>query len=295
MLLANAIVWQVANGTLYEVIDVGAGVIYPPPGNYTSKLTVFLHIEIAVNLLYSFGIYAIKLSFMIFFLNLGNHLRGQKLLWCCILVAVIAAFSISLGVYNWPCLTMPIDYEIANCATESFESYTILSLRIITGCDVITDILISIIPINILWNVQLRTRQKVALLALIFFTAFVMVCSIIRVAIAVNGFRVDSTWMYTWGPIEQAVAIIIACLVSYHPLFDKGSVSHARYTASSSLQTWRHRLSMGPDGWIRNNTTIEGGKTLISSGSFGDEFLPIDAIKVRYEFAVFPQSKAEAV
>ena len=107
MLLAQVIVFQKVVGAEYLLYDVEAGAV-PPPADFTSQIESFLHAEVAINLLYLCGIWAIKLSFMLFFRRLGHNVKWQKQLWWCVLIAIIAGLGISIGVLDFPCLVKPI-------------------------------------------------------------------------------------------------------------------------------------------------------------------------------------------
>jgi len=285
MLLANAIVWEVAAGSMYTLVTVENGVV-PPPSDFDYQLTLFFHSQIAINLLNTCGIWAVKLSFMLFFRKLGHNVRGQKWLWWCVLVLIVAAFAICIGVYDWPCLIESLPDIISYCPTPAAQAYSSLSLRIITGCDIITDALILTIPINLLWKVQISNRYKLALVALFSLTIFDMAVAIIRVVVAIGSVGgVDSSWLYTWGAIEQATAIVIACLVSYKALFSKDSYPRQRYTGGTSLHPLRYNRSNSvTKGSTMHDITVEGGKN--SSSSLGAEVVPLDTIHVRSEYTV---------
>ena len=140
-----------------------------------------------------------------------------------------------------------------------------------------------------------------------------MVISIIRAILAIDGVKgVDTSWLYAWGLIENAVgefpldqfkerqqpanplclAITIACLVSSRSLLRKASVSQNRYRGSSSLHSTAAKTS------TQNETVIEGGKnpkTSSSSTYLGEEVVPLNAINVRHEYAVFPDLELDPV
>ena len=138
-----------------------------------------------------------------------------------------------------------------------------------------------------------------------------MIVAIIRVVVAVgSGNGVDSTWLYTWGPIEQAVglvsplsyrlfqwanlscsrtAIIIACLVSYKAWFSKDSLLRQRYNngVSSQYPFGFGRSTYATKDSTSHDTTAEGGGGAKSSfSSLGTEAVPLDTIHVRSEYKI---------
>ena len=112
MLLAKAIVFQIVVEAMYTTVGVQSGIIYPRPPNFLSQVDLVLRTGFVVNFLNICGLYAIKLSFMVFFLKLGHNVKGQKLLWRCVLAAVVVGFALSLGFFDWPWMVRPVDYEI---------------------------------------------------------------------------------------------------------------------------------------------------------------------------------------
>ena len=112
MLLANVIIFHVVVGAMYLTLGIQSRVIYPPPPDFMSQVDLVLRTGFAVNFLNTCSLYAIKLSFMVIFLKLGHNVKGQKLLWRCVLAMVVAGLTISLAFYDWSCMVKPVDYEI---------------------------------------------------------------------------------------------------------------------------------------------------------------------------------------
>ena len=114
MLLANVIIWEVAASSMYTLNVVSSGE-EAPPSDFLHQLTLYFHAQIAVNLLSTCGIWAVKLSFMLLFRKLGNKVRGQTWLWWSVLAALVATFAICIGVYDWPCLVRPLPEILGKC------------------------------------------------------------------------------------------------------------------------------------------------------------------------------------
>ena len=78
------------------------------------------------------------------------------------------------------------------------------------------------IPLKLLWKVQINIRQKLALLAIFFLTAVTMVFSLVRVVVGLKGRREDDVWLFFCATIE----LTIGNTLSLHYL----SASHANIT-----------------------------------------------------------------
>ena len=68
------------------------------------------------------------------------------------------------------------------------------------------DSLVLILPISLLWKVQINVRQKLLLGLVLSLTIFVIITAIVRVTVVLDQSKqLDLTWLYTWAVIEQTV------------------------------------------------------------------------------------------
>ena len=104
MLLASAIAWQVNKDTVYTILAFSAGALSTVPENLPAETERLLRNAIAILVCFYSGIWSIKLSFLIFFRQLGNHLRKQEILWWSVLGITIATYFVSLGTIHYQCL-----------------------------------------------------------------------------------------------------------------------------------------------------------------------------------------------
>ncbi|KAL9010509.1 MAG: hypothetical protein Q9173_004570 [Seirophora scorigena] len=121
----------------------------------------------------------------------------------------------------------PIARITQKCSNKRASHHQRLILRINCAMDVLTDYMITAIPISMLWKVQMPLRKKLALVGLFSLTMVTTVFAIIRTTSttvrttseANMTDHHDHSWIQMWSSIEQCVAIIIACLGSYRSLF----------------------------------------------------------------------------
>ena len=114
LLLTNALAWQMSKDDLYEVIAVSSGQLYPPPSDLSTTATAYLRRSVAVIVFFHSGLWAVKLSFMLFFRRLAQNVSGQKVLWWTILVIVVASWLACLGTIHYRCLTGSFEYIESN-------------------------------------------------------------------------------------------------------------------------------------------------------------------------------------
>ena len=109
-LMTNTLIWQMSKDDMYEVIAAGSGQLYPPPPDLPKRAETYLRRSTAIIALFYSGIWAIKLSFMLFFRRLGHNARGQKILGWTILVIVVATWLACLDTIHYRCLTSSFEY-----------------------------------------------------------------------------------------------------------------------------------------------------------------------------------------
>ena len=63
------------------------------------------------------------------------------------------------------------------------------------------------IPVLLLWNVKMPLEKKLALLGIFSLTIFVMLVSIVRVAVTRTSatIQADQTWLFLWAHVEMGV------------------------------------------------------------------------------------------
>ncbi|KAL8915919.1 MAG: hypothetical protein Q9172_006562 [Xanthocarpia lactea] len=153
------------------------------------------------------------------------------------------------------------------------------------------------IPVSLLWKVKMPLGQKLALMGIFSLTIFVMLISIIRVAVTKTSAtrQADQTWLFIWANVEMGVAIIISCIASFRQLFMKQS--KARDTPPAAQPHWiRQKLlsnfkfrfalpSIHPSTFkvsFARNTQSDARVSVTST----DCIVPLDNVYVSHEMGV---------
>lgn len=85
--------------------------------------------------------------------------------------------------------------------------------------DILTDIACIVIPITMLWNLQMATQRRWTLIGAFACRIFVCVCSAIRISTLVTYYNTsDKSWEavgpQTWAQVVQCLSIMTACIPS---------------------------------------------------------------------------------
>ncbi|MCJ1466527.1 hypothetical protein MMC07_005147 [Pseudocyphellaria aurata] len=90
----------------------------------------------------------------------------------------------------------------------------------VTILDMITDILIMVIPVQLLWNVHIQRRQKLILGASLCLSIVMIFTAIVRIsAIRIGKHGVDYVWTAFWQIIESCLAVTVVCLSAFRSVF----------------------------------------------------------------------------
>ena len=113
LLSAGVMMWQVNVQTLYNIFGVITGAVHPPPADFFLQFGTFIHTAFASLWLIILGLWAVKFSFLLFFKQLGQNVKGQKVLWWCVFMATCVGLIITIGLMNYECGTKPAEYVLS--------------------------------------------------------------------------------------------------------------------------------------------------------------------------------------
>ncbi|KAK3331781.1 hypothetical protein B0T19DRAFT_456129 [Cercophora scortea] len=186
------------------------------------------------------GIYTIKMNFLVFFFRIGRKLREYLIFWWVVTAVTAGSFIVTIGLLNYKCING------GNCIGDPvFEVQWIFSCV----ADIVTDFLILIFPITILWGVHLIDLRKKFILGGSFsLTLFTMAIITIRLAhpnskLGVESFQAEHLiWLWFWLTVEFVTAYVVACLVSFRMLFVKCAHEGQPKAARSAMHRPRARL-----------------------------------------------------
>ncbi|KAF2649545.1 hypothetical protein K491DRAFT_721586 [Lophiostoma macrostomum CBS 122681] len=153
-------------------------------------------------------IYAVKMCFFTFMYPMIRQLPRLRLYWwVSVTLSAVAWFFSAFKTFFLP--------------EENSSSMNVSFTTAMGAADIITDVIVVSIPILLLWDVKMRTRTKVSVIAFLSLSAFMIVCSFIRVVgfIGPNGHTPDTTWRMLWTQIECCIAVIMASLTAVRTLF----------------------------------------------------------------------------
>ncbi|CAI7641208.1 unnamed protein product [Penicillium discolor] len=187
----------------------------------------------------------VKISILLFY----RRIFGMTYpIWFCMFLSVGYFFS---GWITFLSYCRPVSYYWTQFEDPSggkcvFNVYPFFITQ--AAVNMVTDVLILVVPIPILWNLQMKRAQKILLSGIFLVGGIVCIASLIRIyylTFLKNSY--DYTFVignfFLWSIIEPSIGILCACLPTLYPLL--------RSTVACMLGTSSKKYS----GALRNQDT----------------------------------------
>ncbi|KAH8728278.1 hypothetical protein GQ44DRAFT_702086 [Phaeosphaeriaceae sp. PMI808] len=192
--------------------------------------------DIAGPIFYNISTMFIKVSLCCFYLRLSPFINFRVAVYAVMVVSLIYSLLAAFG-FAWVC--QPIEkYWDFSITTGSCINLTAFFLA--TACiNAATDLALLVLPIFILKDLRLPARKKLGVALLLMTGSFVVVVSLIRVQIVVEGMNtvpLDGTWgmvaNFNWLLIEMWLGIICTCLPAAYTYICKFLGKHGANAAA---------------------------------------------------------------
>lgn len=139
-LIGNNILWHTQLQAVYDSVALEHG-LKAPSAFWEWETINLLRSVLTFNFLFNSCLWAVKLSFLLFFWRLGQRARGHKIWWWCVLVITGAAWLVSVGDFQYACSVNSFNWILINCLTLSSTAVEARDFRINTTMDLLTDVL----------------------------------------------------------------------------------------------------------------------------------------------------------
>jgi hypothetical protein len=122
------------------------------------------------------------------------------------------------------------DIIIGGCESDSNVQLSLVSLRMSTAIDVISDAFIILLPWKLLWVVQRSRKEKLAIGSIVGLGVVIIVFAIIRIIVTnATHTHPEPVWLALWSAIETTVSVIVISLTSLKVLFNKKNNTSGAY------------------------------------------------------------------
>ena len=127
--LAYAITMQIYAHKMYYTIAVAAGLQIPGLDDASVAESYFKACAALLLMFYS-ALWAVKLSFLLFFRRLGQNIVGQRRVWWPVFILKVLLYIACIGAIQYPCLVNSVFYMATNCATPAARTLSQVYLKL---------------------------------------------------------------------------------------------------------------------------------------------------------------------
>ncbi|KAF3388275.1 hypothetical protein DPV78_012285 [Talaromyces pinophilus] len=230
--LVMAILYIVVTPALYRVdTAVSTGQFYPELLKDSLYVT---EIFFANTIIFWIVLWSVKLSLLFLYRRLFVGLPDQMKWWWAVLIFTLLMF-IGCVISNFTsCSSMHAWFTPGECSTHRDAVAQVASLYFSFAVDVITDLMIMLLPWKLIWLLRLPFMEKVALGGVFGVGLVCVVMAIVRTVSVGMESRSDNTpsssWLMLWGLIETAIAVVVGTLPAFAIFFRRRQ--HSRRYAS---------------------------------------------------------------
>lgn len=177
-----------------------------------------MYVEILV---YSFAIPLPKLALLLFYFRIFSNPRFKLAVYV-VAIFVIARCPAVFFTDMFQC--SPIAFAWDKSIKGGTCINTLAFFRYIAVPNVISDIALLVMPLPVIWQLHMTTRQKLALTGVFLLGSMGLIGGIIRMVefFEINAFA-DPTWsavpLLAWTMVEVEAVLVAACLPPLRPLF----------------------------------------------------------------------------
>ncbi|KAH9874301.1 hypothetical protein IAQ61_004932 [Plenodomus lingam] len=224
-------------------------------------------VQFAGNYFYDTGIYLPKLAILALYFRLfpPTMPRLCKALYIVSFFTAFAMITTCLLDTFWCGQQVSVNWSLDEDACSTFNSKVVF--RVDWAMNVVTDVLICILPFPLLYQLQLNRRQIWGLVATFSLGVITITVNIVRFATI----EVIHAWtnVFVLSMAEMAVAIMVVSLPSMRANLRRGGVFASRRTYGSSSSNYHHNRT--PNARSDHLKLSSNNKSKLSARSRADE------------------------
>ncbi|PWY85029.1 hypothetical protein BO70DRAFT_424358 [Aspergillus heteromorphus CBS 117.55] len=220
--LAMSIAYIMVMPVVYKVDAYADGEI-APWASMMSDALFMIKVFFANTMLLWGSLWSVKLSFLFLYRRLLRDLPGEMKWWyMCVRTFIGAVISNFTSCQR-------------ECDTHRDAVAEIASLYYSFAVDVVSDIMIMILPLRLVLSLRMPLGQKLSVAAVFALGSICVVMAVVRVVQIGTRANSDSTpsssWLAFWGMIEAGIAVIVGCLPAFAIVYRRTKNSN-RYESS---------------------------------------------------------------
>lgn len=235
--IVMAVLYIDVTPALYRVdTAISTGQLYP---DILKDSLLVVKIFFANTMIFWVVLWSVKLSLLFLYRRLFVGLPDQMKYWWAVLIFTVLMFIGCIISNLTSCSSMHAWFTPGECSTHRDSIAQVASLYFSFAVDVITDLMIMLLPWKLIWLLRLPLMEKVALGGVFCVGLVCVIMAVVRtVSVGVEARSVNtpsSSWLVFWALIEAAIAVVVGTLPSFAIFFRRRQ--HSRRYGSSGNGT----------------------------------------------------------
>ncbi|KAH7406819.1 hypothetical protein DE146DRAFT_405826 [Phaeosphaeria sp. MPI-PUGE-AT-0046c] len=217
--LTMSICYLIIIPNIYRIGRVTVGIMTPWP-TITEDVIIYTRLMFVTTSLFWLSLWLVKLSLLTLYKNLMDGLPMVYMrLWWALLVFCLVSLVGCIVSYLTSCQDFAASLSKGECSGPRSIRGQLASLYTSYAVDVLSDLMIMVLPIKLVWGLQMAQAQKTAVIAL-FGSAFVCIAfatlRITQIGVKTgNNASPSPTWLALWTIVECTVAVCIGCCPAF--------------------------------------------------------------------------------
>ncbi|KZL83273.1 hypothetical protein CI238_12740 [Colletotrichum incanum] len=278
------------------------------PEEFTARTIASLKLMFSQMLLFWTTLWAAKFSILLFVRRLVTGLPRYIRAWWVFFVAVMLLYLACMFSNFLTCTPLTKYWSATGCSAPEDLARADASIKFATGADIAADVLIMILPLNLLRKLTTSRSHKLGLAVLFSLGGIIIAFAIARLAQvtkATGDAAKDPTTVANgpvllsmWSHIESSVSIIVATLPAFRFLLSKNRNMTRKTTNKYVGPTiGGSGTSLRSRKWQKDAVRLEGGDSDWRGSVQGSEteLRPVRGIQKEFEYKVeqLPGESAE--
>ncbi|KAI9688303.1 MAG: hypothetical protein M1820_010285 [Bogoriella megaspora] len=232
-----------------------------------SEIESNLKLTYALQMIWVASMPCVKWSLLFFYVKLFPL---KKLRIACWIVGVYLAVWFIVFEFLTAFQCSPANYAWLRLV-ERGHCYNITKLYIACSVlNILSNIVTLLLPMPIIWKLQINTHKKVALSIAFTIGGFVCIVSIIRLQLLATFDPLDLTWTQVspgiWSCVECSIGVVVACIPSFTPIILSCIRGRMPATEVVNGKSQNHQTLQNPQKPQNNRHTFVGKGDIVDVG-----------------------------
>ncbi|KAF2623580.1 hypothetical protein BU25DRAFT_478056 [Macroventuria anomochaeta] len=223
-----------------------------PWATMAADVVMYIRVMFVTTMFFWMSLWLVKLSLLALYKKLMTGLPMIYVrLWWAVFIFCLISLAGCMVSYLTSCPDFAASMRTGECSGPRSLRGQLASLYTSYTVDILSDFMIMLLPIRLVWNLQVPRGQKIAIIAL-FASGFICIAFATLRVVQIGRQTGDTntpnpTWLALWTIIETSIAICIGCCPAFAVLYR---------TARTS------RVSYDTHGYYRHTQSRSGGSQL---------------------------------